>query len=79
MLLTKEAALPALDTALDSARSLLNVDTDEELAARLGISSKTICFLRTGRWTRVDDILIRVLVTALSEKVLLENSTKSGT
>lgn len=75
MLMTKEASMPILDNALDAARKLLGVETDEKLASELGVSSKTICFLRTGRWTKVDDALIRVLVTALSDKVPSKNST----
>lgn len=64
-MLPKEELVTALDSALDEARFLLRVKTDEALADKLKVSTKTISFWRNGRWTQADEALIQVLVTAL--------------
>lgn len=61
---TKEQLISALDDALDQARFDFRVNTDEELAKCLGVSTKQISFWRNGRWTTGDEALISVLVSA---------------
>lgn len=64
-MLPKDELITALDSALDEARFFLRVKTDEALADRLNVSTKTISFWRNGRWTQADEALINVLVSAL--------------
>ena len=64
-MLPKEELIAIVDGALDDARFRLRVTNDSELAERLGISTKTISFLRNGHWTQVDTALIGVLVSTL--------------
>lgn len=52
----------AVEKALDEAQDRHKVNTDKELARIYGLSPKTISFLRTGRWTRTDKLLIEALV-----------------
>lgn len=68
-MLPKEELITALDSALDEARFLLRVKTDEALADRLNVSTKTISFWRNGRWTQADEALINVLVSALKTPI----------
>lgn len=63
-MLPKEELVTALDSALDEARFLLRIKTDEALADKLNVSTKTISFWRNGRWTQADEALINVLVSA---------------
>lgn len=63
-MLPKEELIAALDSALDEARFLLRVKSDEALADKLKVSTKTISFWRNGRWTQADEALINVLVSA---------------
>ena len=48
--------------ALDEAERIHGVDTIEQLAERYGLSVKTVSFLRNGRWTRTDRLLIAALL-----------------
>lgn len=64
-MLTKEELVTIVDSALDEARHRLRVQNDAALAEQLGVSAKTISFLRNGHWTAVDTALIGVLVSAL--------------
>lgn len=64
-MLPKDELVAVVDTAFDKARENLGVETDGALARKLGISQKTISFLRNGRWTTVDEALISVLICAL--------------
>lgn len=70
MLMSKEQTVPVVDDALDTARKTLGLNTDEELADNIGVSSKTISFWRNGRWTKADIALIRILVSALSTSTI---------
>lgn len=54
--------------AFDEAARFHGVTSAQELAKLYGLSSKTITFLRTGRWTRTD----RLLIAALLQKRLDE-------
>jgi hypothetical protein len=69
-MLPKDELVTALDSALDEARFLLRVKTDEALAEKLSVSTKTISFWRNGRWTQADEALIQVLVTALKTPIM---------
>lgn len=74
-MLSKDELVNALDAALDEARFVLRVTTDEALAEKLGLSAKTISFWRNGRWTPADHALISVLVTAAKLPVSEQNVT----
>lgn len=74
-MLSKDELINALDAALDEARFVLRVNTDEALAEKLGLSAKTISFWRNGRWTPADHALISVLVTAAKLPVSEQNVT----
>lgn len=65
-MLSKDDLVTALDEALDEARYRLRCPTDEALAKKLGISTKTISFWRNGRWTTADEALITVLISTRS-------------
>lgn len=73
-MLPKEELVIALDSALDEARFLLRVKTDEALADKLNVSTKTISFWRNGRWTQADEALINVLVSALRSPIVQDKS-----
>lgn len=64
-MLSRDELISAVDAAFDEVRFRLRCPNDETLAEKLGISTKTISFLRNGRWTPVDTALITVLVSAL--------------
>jgi hypothetical protein len=51
--------------AMDSERERLGVTTYEALADHYALSNKTLLFLRSGRWTRTDRLIITALVNAL--------------
>lgn len=68
-MLPKNELVAAVDAAFDEARFRLRCPNDEALAERLGISTKTISFLRNGRWTQVDTAIITVLVSTLQAPV----------
>lgn len=48
--------------ALDEAERIHDVDNIGQLADRYGLSTKTVSFLRNGRWTRTDRLLIAALL-----------------
>ncbi len=48
--------------AFDEAARLHGVTSAAQLAELYGLSTKTITFLRTGRWTRTDRLLIAALL-----------------
>ena len=54
-------ALRELNIALDRKRRLHDLPNDTALARHFGISPKTISFIRNGRWSKVDHMLIAVL------------------
>lgn len=65
-MLPKDELVAALDEALDEARYRLRCQTDEALAKKLGISTKTVSFWRNGRWTTADAALITILISTRS-------------
>lgn len=50
-----------LNQALNAERARLHLRNDIELADAFNIAPKTLSFLRTGRWTKLDRVLIGVL------------------
>ncbi len=79
MLLTKDTAIYFVNLSLDDARRVLEAKNDTELAAQMGVSPKQISFWRNGRWASTDTALIRMLITALLPRVLVENRTETST
>lgn len=53
----------ALNQALDREREQRGLPTDVALAVDLGITPRVLSHWRNGRLTRVDTILVNVLVT----------------
>lgn len=52
----------AVKEAFEEAERTHNVGSIEELARLYGLSTKTVSFLRNGRWTRTDRLLIAALL-----------------
>jgi hypothetical protein len=48
--------------ALEEAERIHGATNAEQLGKRYGLSSKTVSFLRNGRWTRTDRLLIAALL-----------------
>lgn len=69
MLQKKPELVIALNEAFDEARHLLRINTDEELAKRVGVSPKMISEWRNGKWSPADAGLIAVLVTGLKSLI----------
>lgn len=54
-------AIRQVNEAFDRKRAAHNMPSDRELAEHLGISSKSISFLRSGRLTQMQAAIIAVL------------------
>lgn len=54
-------AIQQVNEAFDHKRAAHNMPSDRELAKHLGISSKSISFLRSGRLTQMQAAIIAVL------------------
>jgi hypothetical protein len=54
-------AIIQLNEAFDRKRHAHSLPNDAELARHLGISAKTLSFLRNGRFTKTDAAIVAVL------------------
>lgn len=56
----------AINQALDHRRRVLALPNDSELARSLGISSKTLSFIRKGRLSKTSAVVANVLIRPAS-------------
>lgn len=62
----------AIGAALDALQKQHNVDSDRELAQIYELSPKTVSFMRNGKWTRTDRLLISALLAACDCSSVIE-------